>query len=193
MTHTLLRIDASARRAGSVSRQLTDAIVAKIAPETTITRDLADALPQITETWVGANFTPKENRSDEQIEALAQSDELIAELNAADTIVIGLPVYNFGVPTALKAWIDLVARAGVTFQYTSTGPEGLLTGKKVYIAMASGGVPAGSPVDFATTYLRQVLSFIGINDVQIIEASGLSSDPEQSLDAANQAIASIAA
>lgn len=193
MTHTLLRIDASARRTGSVSRQLTDAIVAKIAPETTITRDLADALPQITETWVGANFTPKENRSDEQIETLAQSDELIAELNAAETIVIGLPVYNFGVPTALKAWIDLVARAGVTFQYTSTGPEGLLTGKKVYIAMASGGVPAGSPVDFATTYLKQVLSFIGINDVQIIEASGLSNDPEQSLDAANQAIASIAA
>ena len=193
MTHTLLRIDTSARRNGSVSRQLTDAIVAKLAPETTITRDLANALPQIDETWVGANFTPGENRTEEQLAALAQSDELVAELMAADTIVIGLPVYNFGVPTALKAWIDLVARAGLTFQYTSTGPEGLVTGKKAYIAMASGGVPAGSPVDFATTYLKQVLSFIGIDDVQIIEATGLANDPEKVLEAANQAISTIAA
>jgi len=193
MTRSVLRIDTSARRTGSVSRQLTDAIVAKLDPETIVTRDLATALPQIDETWVGANFTKQGDRTDAQVDALTQSDALVAELMSADTLVIGLPIYNFGVPTALKAWIDLIARAGLTFQYTSSGPEGLVTGKKAYIAMASAGVPAGSPVDFATTYLKQVLSFIGITDVEIIEASGLSNDAEKVLEAANQAIATLAA
>lgn len=193
MSKTLLRIDTSARRTGSVSRQLTDAIIEKLSPETVLTRDLADALPQIDETWVGANFTAPDARSDEQREKLALSDTLIEELRAADTLVIGLPVYNFGVPTALKAWIDLVARAGETFAYTENGPKGLLEGKKAYIAMASGGVPAGSPVDYATTYLKQVLSFIGIDAIELVAAEGLAVDSDSAMKAANEAVANLAA
>ncbi|MDP7152103.1 MAG: NAD(P)H-dependent oxidoreductase [Paracoccaceae bacterium] len=193
MSKTLLRIDTSARRTGSVSRQLTDAIIEKLSPETVLTRDLADALPQIDETWVGANFTAPDERSDEQRAKLALSDTLIEELRAADTLVIGLPVYNFGVPTALKAWIDLVARAGETFAYTENGPQGLLQGKKAYIAMASGGVPAGSPVDYATTYLKQVLSFIGIDAIELVAAEGLAVDSDSAMKAANEAVANLAA
>ena len=193
MSKTLLRIDTSARRTGSVSRQLTDAIIEKLSPETVLTRDLADALPQIDETWVGANFTAPDERSDEQRANLALSDTLIEELRAADTLVIGLPVYNFGVPTALKAWIDLVARAGETFAYTENGPQGLLQGKKAYIAMASGGVPAGSPVDYATTYLKQVLSFIGIDAIELVAAEGLAVDSDSAMKAANEAVANLAA
>ena len=193
MTKTLLRIDTSARRTGSVSRDLTDAITAKLAPETIINRDLANPLPQIDETWVGANFTPADQRSDEQRAKLELSDTLIAELRAADTVVIGVPVYNFGIPTALKAWIDLIARAGETFRYTENGPEGMLKDKKAYIAMASGGVPVGSPVDYATTYLKQVLNFVGIADIEIMAADGLARDAENSLKAANDAVSQIAA
>jgi len=193
MTKTLLRIDTSARRSGSISRELTDAIATRLAPETIITRDLADALPQIDETWVGANFTPADQRTDQQRETLALSDTLISELRASDTIIIGVPVYNFGVPTALKAWIDLIARAGETFQYAENGPQGLLENKKVYIAMASGGVPVGSPMDYATTYLKQVLNFVGLTDIEIIAADGMAVDPENTMKAANEAVASIAA
>lgn len=191
---TVLRIDTSARTQGSISRQLTDAIVERLGADKTITRDVGvNALPQIDETWVGANFTPADQRSEEQTAKLALSDELIAELRAADHIVIGVPVYNFGVPTALKAWIDLIARAGETFRYTETGPEGLLSGKKVFVAMASGGVPVGSPVDYATTYLTQVLNFVGLTEVEIIAADGMATDPENKLKAANEAVAHIAA
>lgn len=191
---TVLRIDTSARAQGSISRQLADAIVDRLNADQVITRDVGvNALPQIDETWVGANFTPADQRSDAQREKLALSDELIAELRAADSIIIGVPVYNFGVPTALKAWIDLIARAGETFRYTENGPEGLLPGKKVYVAMASGGVPVGSPMDYATTYLKQVLNFVGLTDIEIIAADGMATDPEIKLKAANDAVAHIAA
>ncbi len=193
MTNTLLRIDTSARRTGSISRDLTDAIAQRLSPKTTITRDLADALPQIDEEWVGANFTPADHRSDEQRKKLTLSNALIDELRAADTIIIGVPVYNFGVPTALKAWIDLIARAGETFKYTETGPVGLLDSKKVYIAMAAGGVPVGSPMDYATTYLTQVLNFVGLTDIEIIAADGMATDAANKLKAANDAVANIAA
>ncbi|WP_280520452.1 NAD(P)H-dependent oxidoreductase [Phaeobacter sp. J2-8] len=168
-SHTVLRIDASARKSGSATRALTDNLVQSLAPTKVITRDLADTpLPQIDETWVGANFTPADDRTDAQVTRLAQSDALVAELQAADTIVIGLPVYNFSIPAALKAWIDLVARAGVTFRYTAEGPEGLLTGKKVVVGFASGGVPLGSDYDFASKYLTHVLGFLGLTDVKFV-------------------------
>jgi len=109
---------------------------------------------------------------------LAHSDELIAELEAADTIVIGVPVYNFAIPAALKAWVDQIARARRTFRYTETGPEGLLKGKKAYLVVASGGVPVGSDYDFATGYLRHVLGFVGITDVTVIEAGQQMMDGE---------------
>lgn len=168
-TTTVLRIDASARKSGSATRALTENLIETLKPAEIVTRDLADTpLPQIDETWVGANFTPADDRTEAQKARLAQSDALVEELKAADTIVIGLPVYNFGVPAALKAWIDLVARAGVTFRYTANGPEGLLKDKRAIVAFASGGVPLGSDADFASKYLRHMLGFLGITDVKIV-------------------------
>ena len=188
MTHSILRIDASARRAGSVSRDLSDRIIARFPEATVTTRDLAAGLPLINETWVGANFTPEAERSDEQRATLALSDELIAELKDADTLIIGLPIYNFGVPATLKAWVDLVARAGVTFRYSEAGPEGLMSGKRAIVAVASGGTEAGSEIDFATGYIRHVLSFIGITDVTFVTADRLALDMDATLNAAHSQI-----
>ncbi|TBX19898.1 FMN-dependent NADH-azoreductase [Nioella sediminis] len=188
MTHSILRIDASARRDGSVSRDLSDRIIARFPEATVTTRDLASGLPLINETWVGANFTPEAERSDEQRTTLALSDELIAELKDADTLVIGLPIYNFGVPATLKAWVDLVARAGVTFRYSEAGPEGLMTGKRAIVAVASGGTEAGSEIDFATGYIRHVLGFIGITDVTFVTADRLALDMDATLNAAHSQI-----
>lgn len=166
----ILRVDASARTAGSSSRSLTDALIERLAPDNIVSRDLTGVLPFVTEDWVGANFTDESERTEAQKEELALSDSLVDELFAADTLVIGTPIYNFAVPAALKAWIDLIARARKTFHYTANGPEGLLTGKKAYILIASGGTEIGSEIDFASGYLRHVLSFIGIDDVTIIAA-----------------------
>ena len=120
---------------------------------------------------MGANFTDPAVRTDAQRETLSGSDVLVAELKAADQIVIGAPIYNFSIPAALKAWIDQVARARETFRYTEAGPEGLLTGKTAWLVIASGGVPMDSAMDFATPYLRHVLGFLGIVDVRVIDAS----------------------
>ena len=181
MTPTILRIDASARRDGSISRDLTDRIIARFPDAAVTTRDLAAGLPLINDIWVGANFTPEAERSDDQRATLTLSDTLIAEVQAADTLIIGLPIYNFGVPATLKAWVDQVARAGVTFRYTENGPEGLLTGKRAIIAVASGGTEAGSEIDFATGYLRHVLGFIGITEVDFVTADRMMLDPEATL------------
>lgn len=192
MSHTILHIDASARHEGSVSRDLTARIIEALPKARVITRDVADTpLPHITEDWVGANFTPADARSNAQKAVLAQSDALVAELEAADTIVIGLPVYNFGVPAALKAWIDQVGRAGRTFKYTETGPVGLLEGKRAIVAVASGGTKAGSEIDFATPYLRHFLGFIGITDVQFVTADQLMVDAEAGLARASDEIGEI--
>ncbi|QXT39531.1 FMN-dependent NADH-azoreductase [Gymnodinialimonas ceratoperidinii] len=192
MTH-ILRIDASARRENSISRDLTTQIVEKLSPATVTTRDLAEGVPLLDEAWIGANFTPADARSPEQAETLALSDALVAEVKAADTLVIGLPIYNFGVPAALKAWIDQIARVGVTFRYTETGPEGLLSGKRAIIALASGGTEAGSAIDFATGYIRHLLGFIGITDVTFVTADRMAIDPEATLAGARQQVAALAA
>ncbi len=191
---TILRIDASARRTGSVSRDLTDDIVARLNAERVITRDLAATpLPQIDETWIGANFTAADDRSEEQRAALEQSDALISELQAADTIVIGLPVYNFGVPASLKAWVDLIARAGVTFRYSENGPKGLLEGKRAIIVMASGGTEADSAIDYATPYLRHVLGFVGITEVDTVHADQMALDADATVKSAKAQIEKLAA
>lgn len=179
----ILRIDASARNSGSTTRQLTDKLVSHLIEQgygaNVVQRDLALTPPALlTEGWVGANFTDDADRSDEQKALLASSDELIAELEAANTIVIGVPVYNFAIPASLKAWVDLIARARRTFRYTESGPEGLLKDKKAYLVVASGGVPVGSDYDFATGYLRHVLGFVGITDVTIIAADQQMMDGE---------------
>lgn len=169
MAHTLLHIDASARTDGSVTRALSAQVAAKLGGEI-IRRDLSAPLPLLNDAWLAANWTPEAERDAVQKDTLALSDALIAELKAADTIVIGAPIYNFGIPAVLKAWVDLVARAGVTFRYTEQGPVGLLEGKRAVIAIASGGTPVGSEIDFASGYLTHVLGFMGITDVQIVSA-----------------------
>ncbi len=193
MTKTILQIDASARTEGSTTRALTAQIVAKLGAEKVIHRDLATPLPVLSEAWVGANFTAADQRSAAQKAELALSDVLVGELQDADTLVIGVPVYNFSVPANLKAWVDLVARAGVTFSYGSNGPEGLLKGKRAVLAVASGGTTVGSEYDFATGYLRHVLGFIGITDVAIIAADAMVGDAEGALSRAREEIAKLAA
>jgi FMN-dependent NADH-azoreductase len=169
-SRNILRIDASARKAGSSSRALTDALIERLSPGNIVSRDLSEALPFVTENWVHANFTDEAERTAEQKAELAVSDALVEEIFAADILVIGTPIYNFAVPAALKAWIDLIARARKTFHYTATGPEGLLSGKKAYVLIASGGTEVGSDIDFASGYLRHILGFVGITDVTIIAA-----------------------
>ncbi|MEX0304742.1 MAG: FMN-dependent NADH-azoreductase [Leisingera sp.] len=193
MTRTVLHIDSSARAEGSVSRDLSAQIVSRLDAANVIRRDLAVPLPLLDGPWVGANFTPADQRSDEQKQLLALSDSLVEELKQADTIVIGSPIYNFSVPSTLKAWIDLVARVGLTFQYTENGPIGLLEGKRAIIAVASGGTQAGSDIDFATTYLRHVLGFIGITNVEIVAADAMSIDADGALAKAKTQIEALAA
>ena len=194
-TRTILRVDSSARLTNSISRQLTDAIVGKFEPARVITRDLGrDPLPQIDEGFVSVTkYTAPESLTPAQQRVIALSDSLIDEVKAADVIVIGLPIYNFGVPAVLKAWLDLIARAGQTFQYTENGPEGLLTGKRVIIAMASAGTEAGSAIDFATPYLRFVLGFMGITDVDLIHADRLIFGAEETIKAAFAQVDALAA
>ncbi|MEO0379143.1 MAG: NAD(P)H-dependent oxidoreductase [Pseudomonadota bacterium] len=189
---TTLHIDSSARFQGSVTRDLSALIVDKFQGPV-IRRDLTEALPQITENWVNANFTPADQRDATQIDTLALSDQLVDELKAADTIVIGVPVYNFGVPAALKAWVDLVARAGVTFKYSETGPVGLLDGKRAILAVATGGTTVGSDIDFATGYMKHVLGFIGITDVQVIAADRVMAQGEEAVANAKADIQKLAA
>ncbi len=193
MTKTLLRIDASPRGADSTTRRIADAVIARLAPEQTIARDVSAGLPLLDLDWIGANFTPDEARTADQRAALALSDSLVAELRAADTIVIAVPVWNFGVPAALKAWIDLVARAKVTFRYTENGPEGLLKGKRAVIVVASGGTEVNGPMDFVTPYLTHVMGFLGITDVEIVASDRQMVDPEASAARAEADIAALAA
>ncbi len=179
---TLLRLDSSAPRAESVSRAIGDEVVHRLRQRQpgmqVVNRDLADAsLPHIDAPWVEANLTPSEQRSEAQRGRLAASDEELALLKSADALLITLPIYNFSVPSTLKVWIDHVCRAGVSFRYTAQGPQGLLEDRPVYLAVASGGVPLGSPADFASAYLRQVLGFIGIKDVRLLGAERVAADP----------------
>ncbi|SPJ30041.1 FMN-dependent NADH-azoreductase [Falsiruegeria mediterranea] len=193
MTSTVLHIDTSARRQGSATRELTGQIVKQISPARIIRRDLATPLPLINEDWVNANFTPADARTDEQQDLLSLSDQLVAEIKDSDTVVIGLPMYNFGAPASFKVWVDLIARAGLTFQYTAEGPKGLLSGKRVIVAVATGGVPLGSPVDHLSGYIRQIMGFIGLTDVEFVAAEGMSTAPETALQAARDAVAKLAA
>lgn len=193
MTKTVLRIDASARHDGSESRALTQRILDRLAPDEVINRDLAASLPAIDAEWLNANWTPEDQRSDAQRESLALSDTLIQEVKSADTIVIGAPIYNFGIPATLKTWVDQIARAGITFKYSESGPQGLMTGKRAIIAITSGGTQVGSDIDFASGYLRHVLGFVGITDVQFVAADQLAVDADASHAKADAALKALAA
>lgn len=195
MTTRILHISAGAKRQGSISRMLADDLIGAIAQrdgDTHVTRrDLIDGLPLVDETWVAANYMADDERTPEHRDALSVSDEIVAEVQDADVLVIGAPMYNFSVPAVLKAWIDMLARARVTFRYTANGPEGLLQGKKAYVIVPSGGVPVGSPADFASPYLRQVLGFLGITDVEFVGAKGADRDDGTALDEARARIAEL--
>ena len=179
----ILQINASARREAANSTRVADSITARLQatdPAASLTlRDLAvTPHPVLDEAALGALFTPAEKRSAEQAARVALDDALIAEVQAADAIVLGVPMYNFGVPVQLKNWIDAIARNGVTFRYTEQGPKGLLQGKTVYVALARGGRHRGTEADSQVPYLKTVLGFLGMTDVHFIYAEGLNMGPE---------------
>ena len=188
----VLRLDASANPGESASRELGNRLLEQLrrtGSEIELRqRDLNQGLSFIDSDWIAANSSAADARSRQQRERLALSDELLEELNWADRIVLTTPMYNFGVPSTLKAWIDLVCRAGLSFRYTDNGPEGLLKGKSADIVITTGGAALGSPVDFVSGYLRQVMSFIGIDQVEIYGADRMNLDAETSLAAANAKI-----
>lgn len=188
---TILHISSSVRRTGSTSRQLTAEFLSKWKTarpdDTVVERDLAvNPVPHLAEQMMGAFFTPVEQRSPEQVQTVQLSDALVAELFSADVIVLGAPMYNFSISSTLKAWIDHVTRVGVTFNYTDTGPVGMVKDRKVYLFTARGGVYSEGPaqaMDFQETYLRAVLGFIGLTDITFIRAEGLAMG-ESAVDAA---------
>lgn len=183
------------------SSQLSDAFVAAwhaSHPGSDVTiRDFAvDPVPHLDGAGFQAFLSKAEERTAEQQTKVAYSDTLIAELQTADVLVIGLPMYNLGIPSTLKAWIDHVARAGVTFRYTATGPQGLLTGKKAYVFATRGGRYAGTAFDTQTDFVRNFLGFIGITEVEFVYAEGLNMGDESrasSLTTAHSELARIAA
>ncbi|MXP46211.1 FMN-dependent NADH-azoreductase [Altererythrobacter luteolus] len=173
----ILHITASIRGDESVSRGLSTKLVERLASgggAAVVTRDLsANDIPYVDADRFSANLAPHAERTGSQHELAAIADTLIDELKAADTIVFGVPIYNFSVPATVKAWADMVARAGTTFQYTPEGPKGLLEGKKAYLAIASGGTPVDSEMDFMTPWLRFFLGFLGIHDVETVAADAI--------------------
>ena len=174
----ILQINSSARREASHSTRLADRIVLRVRdayPEAALTiRDLGrDPHPALDEVALGALFTPAGQRTPVQAARVALDDVLIDEIKAADVVVLGVPMYNFGVPSHLKNWIDAISRAGVTFRYTANGPEGLLKDKTVYVALTRGGKYRNTPADTMVPYLRMVLSFLGMTDVHFVYAEGL--------------------
>lgn len=177
MSHVLI-IESSARQQDSFSRQLTQQFIQQwheAHPGDTITvRDLAvSPVPHLDANLLGGWMKPEAQRSAEEQASLQRSNELTDELLAADVLVMAAPMYNFAILSTLKAWLDHVLRAGVTFKYTESGPQGLLTGKKAYVLTARGGIYAGSTADHQEPYLRQVMAFVGIHDVTFIHAEGM--------------------
>ena len=188
----ILHINSSARHGASNSRKLSAELVKKLEHANygakIVSRDVASGVEFVDEAWVGANITPADKRSAEQKARLANSDMLVTELQVATHIVIAAPIYNFGIPAALKAWIDQICRAGATFQYGPTGPVGLLKDKKAYLVITSGGVEIQGPVDYATNYLKFLLGFIGITDVTVIAANQLNMNEAKGLQEAHAGI-----
>jgi FMN-dependent NADH-azoreductase len=194
---TILRIDASMRRQKSVSRMLADEMVAALGARKSsinvINRDLAAGIGIVNAAWIEAERTSEENRTSDQRALLTQSDALVAELQAADDIVIATPIYNFSVPAALKAWIDLICRDKITFVYENDSPRGLLSNKRATVIVTSGGTLAGKDIDFTTSYIQHILGFIGVDDVTIIDVTGLSKNRSRVIAEARKEISSVSA
>lgn len=175
--NNILLIKSSLNGEQSHSNRLSQSLVQQITAKAKVTiaeRDLAkDNLPHLTKTEMDAWMTDIGQRSKEQSDLAAISDHLVQELQTSDIIVVAMPMYNFGVPSTFKAWVDRVARAGITFQYTENGPQGLLNGKKVIVVASRGGIYAGTQKDSQTQYLKDVFSFMGMDDITFIYAEGL--------------------
>ena len=191
----VLRLDASANPGESSSIKLGDNLIRQLKQSDVELelrhRDLNHSPSFIDGEWIEANLTAADDRSETQRRRLAFSDRLIDELNWADHVVLTTPMYNFGVPATLKAWIDQVCRAGITFRYTENGPEGLLSGKSADIVITTGGAPLESPVDFVSGYLKQVFTFIGISEVNVVGADRMNIDAETSFGRAMDQIAQV--
>ena len=194
----ILHVISSPRGKDSYSIKLGNSVVEQLQSDTadsTVTvRDLtAPPFPHLEEVHLQSFFTPEKDHSPEQQQAVRHSNEAIAELKAADAIVIDAPMYNFTIPSVLKSWIDHIARAGVTFHYTANGPEGLVKGKKVYLAVATGGVYSEGPsagYDFVVPYLKAVLGFLGMTDVTVFRVEG-TAVPDLKEQALEKAMASV--
>lgn len=179
----------------SASNQLAKTLIAQKQAKgaNVVERDLGlNPIDHLDSTTLGAFFTPAEQRSAEQQQRVAFSDELIQELTQADTLILAVPMYNFGIPSTLKAWIDHIARAGVTFRYTENGPEGLIKNTKAIVVATRGGLYAGTPLDTQTDYLKNVLAFVGITEVEFVYAEGLSMGEDQKANALSAATAKLA-
>jgi len=187
----ILRIDSSAKTETSESRRLTDRIIDGLKTNgkslNVTVRDLNESLPQVDTAWIEANNTPSDDHTDEQRKTLALSDKLVAEIEVADILIVGVALYNFSISASLKLWIDLVCRARKTFAYVDGSPKGLMLGKKAIVCFASGGTSFGSDIDFASGYLRHILGFIGIKDLTFISADKHFMD-SQSLTNANATV-----
>lgn len=178
----VLHIISSPRSESSVSKKLGNAVVEKITakyPDSVFKkRDLTNPLfPHLEENHINAFFTPAENRTSEQLESVKLSDTVIAELQEADIIIIEAPLYNFSITSTLKSWLDHIARAGVTFRYNENGPEGMIKNKKVYLAFSSGSIYSEGErqaYDFVVPYLQKTLGFLGMTDISVVRAEGLS-------------------
>lgn len=193
----ILHLDSAITGEDSVSRKLTAQIVARLKaadPDATVTyRDLNAGIPIIDTPWYQAVRKGTDTPDAEQQQRIATADAILAQVQDADTLVIGLPVYNFMAPATLKTWLDQIARAGITFRYSETGPEGLLKGKRAIVAYTAAGTPIGSDLDFASGYLRHMLGFIGITDVTFVPADGLAMDRPAAMARAEAALDKIAA
>jgi FMN-dependent NADH-azoreductase len=185
------------RRQKSVSRMLADEMVAALGARKSsvnvINRDLAAGIGIVNAAWIEAERTSEENRTSDQRALLTQSDALVAELQAADDIVIATPIYNFSVPAALKAWIDLICRDKITFTYENDTPRGLLSNKRATVIVTSGGTLAGKDIDFTTSYIRHILGFIGVDDVTMIDVTGLSKNRNDVINDARKQISTVSA
>lgn len=190
---TLLQIRSSIFSEGGQSSRLADRFIANWREWNpggkVIVRDLAfNPVPHLDAARFGAFLAKPGERTAEQQDVVAYSDGLIGELKQADVVVFALPMYNFGIPSTLKAYFDHIARSGATFRYTDKGPIGLVTGKEVYVFAARGGLYAGTPKDTQTPYVRDFLAFIGMSNVRFVYAEGLAISPaskEEALAAAH--------
>ncbi|MDP5307651.1 FMN-dependent NADH-azoreductase [Paracoccus spongiarum] len=193
----ILHLDSAITGEASVSRKLTAEIVARLLradPQASVTyRDLNEGVPAIDTAWFNAVRLAPEDPSPEQQALIDVSNAYLKDVQDADVLVIGLPIYNFTLTAQLKNWLDQIARAGVSFRYTETGPEGLLKGKRAIIAYTSAGTPIGSEIDHASGYLRHILGFLGITDVEFVAADRLAMDREAGLARAQEALDRLAA